>query len=239
VTEERLRVKTVAGVFPPETEEPRREKAVAGVFPPETEEPRRVKAVAGVFPPETEEPRRTKLSPGVYPPSEEEPHRVKAVAGVFPPETEEPRRVKPSEATVVASVVPIAENPVPSWASAADQCADVQSCDSCQSSLSSYCHYTSLGQAKCCERAATSVPRTLLDRLQHAVAAVTPITENPIPSWASDSDVCSKKRSCDACTEAQYCKYTFTGRPQCCEPAQPGATPSPLQALKHTLYVSE
>jgi len=50
---------------------------------------------------------------------------------------------------------------------------------------------------------------------------VGPITENPIPSWASDSDVCAKKRSGDSCVaDSQYCKYTFTGKPQCCSRAQ-------------------
>jgi len=125
-----------------------------------------------------------------------------------------------------ASVGPIVENPIPSWASPSDSCSAVRSCDSCQSGASSYCHYTQLGQATCCERATQAVrPSTFLDRFLEAVsrqqpigiASVSPISVNPIPSWASDSDTCATKRSCDACTNDQYCKYTFTGKPQCCE----------------------
>ena len=169
----------------------------------------------------------------MFPPETEEPRRTRQVAGVFPPETEEPRRVKET----VASVVPIVESPIPSWASLRDQCADVRSCDSCQSSSSSYCHYSALGQAKCCQAPAPA-KRSLVERLAESVAAVTPITENPIPSWASDSDVCSKKRSCDACTGEQYCKYTFSGKPQCCEAASEDKVeqPSLLQLLKESMY---
>jgi hypothetical protein len=150
-----------------------------------------VKAVAGVFPPETEEPRR-----------------VRGVAGVFPPETEEPHRVRDH----VAAVTPIVDDPVPSWASKGDSCAAINTCDACQSSESSYCHYTNDGVARCCQRSIGKIPTTT----EIHIAAVTPITENPIPTWASDADVCAKKRSCDSCTESQYCKYTFTGKPQCC-----------------------
>jgi len=55
-------------------------------------------------------------------------------------------------------------------------------------------------------------------------ASVTPIVADPIPSWASDADICNTKRSCDSCTESQYCKYTFSGKPQCCSRPQPVAS---------------
>jgi len=219
-TEEPRRVRAEAGVFPPETEEPHRVRSQAGVFPPETEEPRRERAVAGVFPPETEEPRRVRGVAGVFPPETEEPKRVRGVAGVFPPETEEPHRTRGgiiASSTIVASVSPIVENPVPTWASKGDSCSVVSSCDSCSITDSSYCHYSMEGAARCCQRSIGKIPPTQLVDEPH-VAAVTPITENPIPDWASDADACSKKRSCDSCTETQYCKYTFTGKPQCCSP---------------------
>jgi hypothetical protein len=89
-----------------------------------------------------------------------------------------------------------------------------------------------------------SPPLTLSDRLAQSVAAVTPITENPIPSWASESDSCNTKRSCDACTDSQYCKYTFSGKPQCCEAAKVATKKlSPLlQIIKgaaESMYSSE
>ena len=83
-------------------------------------------------------------------------------------------------------------------------------------------------------------PLTLTERLTQTVAAITPITENPIPSWASDSDSCNTKRSCDACTEAQYCKYTFSGKPQCCEAAKeaPAKLSTLMQILKGATQMS-
>jgi len=155
---------------------------------------------------------------GVFPPESEEPHRVRDVAGVFPPETEEPHRTRGG---VVAAVTPIIEDPVPSWASKGDSCSVIASCDSCTLSDSSYCHYSNTGAARCCQRSIGKIPTVSpVSVEQQHVAAVTPITENPIPSWASDADICIKKRSCDACTESQYCKYTFTGKPQCCSPPE-------------------
>jgi hypothetical protein len=94
----------------------------------------------------------------------------------------------------------------------------VKSCDACQVDASTYCHYTAVGQAKCCERSIAQIPRSPIS-LEKLFAAITPVTENPIPSWASESDHCTKKRSCDACTDGQYCRYSFIGNPQCCEPA--------------------
>jgi len=119
------------------------------------------------------------------------------------------------------------DDPIPSWASSGDSCSAIKSCDSCQSSDSSYCHYTNEGVARCCQRSIGKIPTTpAIPSADIHVAAVTPITENPIPDWASDADICVKKRSCDSCIESQYCKYTFTGKPQCCSapPAIQGST---------------
>jgi len=70
-----------------------------------------------------------------------------------------------------------------------------------------------------------TIPVSSVDDSEIGVAAVTPITTNPIPAWASDADSCSTKRSCDSCMESQYCKYTFSGKPQCC------SAPQPLKAI--------
>lgn len=49
------------------------------------------------------------------------------------------------------------------------------------------------------------------------ISGTSPVTLSPTPLWASATDVCTKKASCDLChTEAQYCKYNSLGLPNCC-----------------------
>jgi len=52
-----------------------------------------------------------------------------------------------------------------------------------------------------------------------AVGSITPIIDNPIPSWATKDDFCIPK-SCDDCpvTSSQYCKWTDDGKSHCCSP---------------------
>jgi len=197
LTAEPHRVQPIAGVFPPLTEEPHRIAPVAGVFPPTEEEPHRIRGVAGVFPPETEEPRRVRGVAGVFPPETEEPRRVKAEAGVFPPEAEEPRRVK-AEAGVFP---PETEEPRRVRSEAGVFPPETEE-----------------------PRRVSRVRDIAASASEVSEASVTPITKNPIPGWASDADVCSTKRSCDSCTESQYCKYTFSGKPQCCSAPQHAAS---------------
>jgi len=108
-----------------------------------------------------------------------------------------------------AGVVPIAENPVPTWASSKDVCKVIGTCDACEPNDNQYCSFTKDATANCCQRSAddTSAP----------MAGVLPITENPTPDWASDADLCVEiARGCDACNTTEYCKYTAEGAPTCC-----------------------
>lgn len=136
--------------------------------------------------------------------------------------------------TMTASVGPITENPIPSWASASDVCSAIGSCDACSNDHhNKYCFYKHDGQATCCKPnnhhnnnnnnndepeqvAVVSKAQSSLSSPSRLVASVGPIEEDPIPPWASTSDVCSKRRSCDVCGDNSYCKYTETGIPQCC-----------------------
>jgi hypothetical protein len=55
------------------------------------------------------------------------------------------------------------------------------------------------------------------------MAGVSPITQNPIPDWATDADLClSMDRGCDACNTTEYCKYTANGSPMCCSRGSSG-----------------
>jgi len=132
------------------------EEMVGGVFPPTSPEPHRVRPVSN----------DEAVVAGVFPPSSPEPHRVRAeavVAGVFPPSSPEPhltrkaRKMHPTRASPAvartavpaeASVSPIPEDK-PSWASDADVCSAVKSCDECRTD---YCFYSVSGQASCCAR---------------------------------------------------------------------------------------
>jgi len=117
----------------------------------------------------------------------------------------------------VASITPIVDQ-IPSWATKSDICMKVRTCDECTTGDDTYCKYTKKGNAKCCTRAEGATQQS---------GSITPITENPIPSWASPNDICVRKRSCDACLENQYCKYTMSGRPSCCSaPGQATAKPN-------------
>jgi hypothetical protein len=122
---------------------------------------------------------------------------VKAQAGVFPPETEEPRRVK----AAAGVFPPTSEEPRRTRGQAG------------------VFPPTTEEPRRVKAQAGVFPPETEEPRRTRGVASVSPITENPIPEWASETDVCSKKRSCDACTEGSYCKYTFSGKPQCCSKA--------------------
>jgi hypothetical protein len=116
---------------------------------------------------------------------------------------------------MVAAIEPIKQDK-PSAASESDKCVVVNTCDSCESTNNQYCFYNMMGQAKCCQL-----------QSQQPEATVTPITENPIPSWASDNDTCVRKRSCDNCLFGQYCRYNQRGVAKCCSSnSQPQSTPT-------------
>jgi len=119
------------------------------------------------------------------------------------------------EIPTMAGVSPITENPIPSWATDSDLCVPMdKGCDACNST--EYCKYTADAVATCCARSSSSSPAEVL------MAGVSPIIADPIPSWASRSDVCGHVGSCDACTadETQYCKYNKKGQPKCCKKAE-------------------
>jgi len=122
-----------------------------------------------------------------------------AAAGQPVPKISEISVVTPKSGSAGAS--PIAENPVPSWASSEDVCLDIKSCDDCVGVQNAYCKYAD-DKPTCCIKA----------------AGVSPIIENPIPEWASESDKCASTSSCDSCerNEQQYCKYNKDGAVNCC-----------------------
>jgi len=73
-------------------------------------------------------------------------------------------------------------------------------------------------------------------------ASIMPI-ENPVPSWASPSDVCVRGRTCDDCNlrlngpDSAYCKYSETGESLCCaragnEPPHPDVFQRPHVILE-------
>jgi hypothetical protein len=123
---------------------------------------------------------------------------------------------------LVASVGPITENPIPVWSSPSDTCSTVGSCDSCQVGDIQYCYYKDSGDATCCQGSGPVAGAGDDQQPKLGPAGVGPIEEDPIPSWASASDLCQRKRSCDVCesSSTQYCKYTDTGIPTCCTNAQ-------------------